>query len=113
MCEVEVSGARDQGGDGVIGSGNGVEQFCNADDADGADGLLGILDLRTATSPTSFERAHYVATLRPRSQSIAAAKRADGIQIQTSSLLITRAPHSLKNARTLIGDTWIGVNGKK
>ena len=55
----------------------------------------------------------YVATAPRRIQIAALAKSAEGIQTQTSSLIKTRAPHSLKNARTLIGETWIGVNGKK
>ena len=53
----------------------------------------------------SLENAVYVAILRRRIQIAAAAKIADGTKIQTSSLARTRAPHSLKNARTLIGET--------
>ena len=56
-------------------------------------------------TPMYASGAVYVAMRRRRIRIAAAAKTADGIQIQTSSLARTRAPHSLKNARTLIGDT--------
>ena len=59
----------------------------------------------TPHRPVGSSDAIYVALLRRRIQIAAAAKIADGTQIQTSSLARTRAPHSLKNARTLIGET--------
>ena len=37
----------------------------------------------------------------------------EGIHIQTNSLFITRHPQALKNFATPIGETWMGLNGKK
>ncbi len=58
-----------------------------------------------------MSNSYLAATIRTSDEKITI--KEEGSQIHKSSLLITMKPHLLKKAKILIGETMIGLQGKK